>query len=249
MELHEEIESIEYDVFQGCSCLRNIYTPDIVAESYMYEDWGCDSLQSQFPHAGELEHALQTRFSGLPLHRLCYYQGSMKQNSSLKELGRNLFFGVDRYYPTLDKQDRFGMTPLHILCLSQQPNLQLCKDLVEKSRRNLFIRDNWEKPPGEYSIFNEAQGSEAVLCYLIGEGLSNRLQQFGLSSWTEKVKEAIQDLGKDNSCRTDKLTFLYRLLAKYEAMESTSLLEMALWSNQLQQEGKTGRSGLWKHSP
>ena len=49
---------------------------------------------------------------------------------NIKSLGSSLFRGVEPYYETGDKQDTFGMTPLHILSLSVMPNLPLIQDFV-----------------------------------------------------------------------------------------------------------------------
>jgi hypothetical protein len=235
VELHEDIESIAYDVFEDCSCLRNIYTPNVSEKSHIFEDWGCDSLQSQFSDWGDLEHALQNRFSGLPIHRLCYYQGYAPATATLKGLGSSLLFGVERYYPTLEKQDKFGMTPLHILSLSQRQNLQLCKEVVERSRRSLFKRDKWGNTPVEYLFFNPSPGSAAVICYFVGVMLIERLERLGFEPWKIEVQKAIQVLAQDLSEdeRMEQVISVHSTLAKYETMEATSLLEMALWKIQI----------------
>ena len=76
----------------------------------------CYKLYEQFPNDDGLEQALQNRFKGLPLHRLCYFQANKPRNVTVRRLGdTNLFRGVEPYYETGDKQDTFGMTPLHIL--------------------------------------------------------------------------------------------------------------------------------------
>jgi hypothetical protein len=240
VELHEEIEFIAFDAFEGCISLVNIYFPNMSDTAEIdFKTWGCDSLNTEF--GNNLEYILQTRFEGLPLHRLCYYQGHNDEDKdsdapdSLTKLGRSLFYGAERYYPTLKMQDKFGMTALHILSMSTKPNLELCKELVERAPENLVTLDKWGNVPSDNMLFNMSPGSSEVLVYLCSKFQEQGMYRLGLEKWKDDLRKEVQVLG-GNLLFSPRMRQSLRITLKtelYVIKEFTSLLELALWKGKM----------------
>eukprot|EP00980_Cylindrotheca_fusiformis_P004183 scaffold910_cov64-Cylindrotheca_fusiformis.AAC.2 len=71
----------------------------------------------------DLNHRLNHRFDNSPLNKLCYYQSYQSPKDAMAQL-RSL---MEEYLPlaATTQVDEFGMTPLHVLSLSQTFNLDM----------------------------------------------------------------------------------------------------------------------------
>jgi hypothetical protein len=145
----------------------------------------------------DLVGKLQHRFDALPLHSLCYYQSYY----SLKEVMENLRQSVDADPAAGNKVDAFGMTPFHILALSQTPNLSLFQALLKVYKVDIICRrDKFGSTPIDYLCLNHTFDSAMVIHSLVQTlVIDNRLQWLGLFKW------------------------------KGAMVQSMSLLELALW--------------------
>lgn len=192
----------------------------------------CNKLYEQFPNDHCLEQSLQNRFKGLPIHRLCYFQASKPQVKNIKSLGSSLFRGVEPYYETGDKQDTFGMTPLHILSLSVMPNLPLIRDFVEKFPDTPRTKDRWGRQPIFYALLSHSSAdSIEALKFLLRSTVSKELKSLGLEKWRADIISSIEEFrqGMDLGEKFNQLPEVIERLHHYELMEWSSLLELALW--------------------
>ena len=78
----------------------------------VYED-----LEEHHRVLADLVEALKHRFDGLPIHELCYYHSNKSTNETVQRFKHEAV--ID------EKVDEFGMTPFHLLALSQTPSILL----------------------------------------------------------------------------------------------------------------------------
>jgi hypothetical protein len=149
-EMSEIIDAIDTGAFVTCWKLRNVAIPSDaeIGEGPFKE---CRDLIQIFPIEKECIHALKHRFDELPIHKLCYYQTYHPLKNSLQWLEQEL--ASDAVY---QRQDCLGMTPLHILALSKQPNIELIQAIVRKSPTDLITKDKWGDYPIDYACWIDA---------------------------------------------------------------------------------------------
>jgi hypothetical protein len=166
---------------------------------------------------------LQHRFDSLPVHRLCYYQSYYP----LMETIQNLRKSIDTDPSAVRKVDYFGMTPFHILALSQTPNLSLFQALLKVYKVDIICtRDKFGSTPMDYLCLNHTPDASGVFKSLIVQ----RIQWLGLGQWKVDMLVALNEiLAVDWSSRRREIGILYFYLATYERLEAISLLELALW--------------------
>jgi hypothetical protein len=171
---------------------------------------------------------LQHRFDDLPVHRLCYYQSYYPLMEAMEKLRQSM--DVD---PAAgNKVDAFGMTPFHILALSQTPNLSLFQALM--TTYNVDIVHTKETfggwTPIDYLCMNHIPDSATVIQSLLQTIFAERARWLGLALWKTGMLASIDDaLATEFSSRMSAVRMLCFKLATYERLESVSLLELALW--------------------
>jgi hypothetical protein len=139
VELGEGLRRIEKRAFAKCQALRNIAIPSSVEYTGHDAFQGCGKLLSLLPKNCDvsfLHSILKTRFSELPIHRICYYHGHSDQETAmtlLDEVSGNGTF------------DCFGMSPYHILALSTVPNAKLLHAM--RAKYNEPSHDKWKNTP------------------------------------------------------------------------------------------------------
>jgi hypothetical protein len=126
----------DFDDFEETSsiyCCRSLVNLVMPSE----QDYGQPDDVGQFMEGLKLRHVassfpdlvakLQHQFDDLPVHMLCYYQSYHPSTAARENLRQSM--DVD---PGAGKKiDAFGMTPFHILALSQTPNLSLFQELTK----------------------------------------------------------------------------------------------------------------------
>ncbi|CAJ1961357.1 unnamed protein product [Cylindrotheca closterium] len=251
----EELETIELPVgilsigkrcfFDACS-LVNIIIPSTVDciedELFVY----AHEIRAAFPHisndddAGRLAededyeedydetntdfvNAMMTRFDDLPLHTMCYYHTYYPIEKTINDI-RNEVQDCDRV-------DVFKFTPVHVLALSSEPNVQLFKELARCSAPSMFTAmDKWGMRPIEYLFKSRMPGAKASADFLIQYTVVDRSQWLGLDRWRTDIANLVDLLDlSDHSTQDGPTLRLYGLLEKLELVESTSLVETALW--------------------
>eukprot|EP00980_Cylindrotheca_fusiformis_P013710 scaffold3525_cov128-Cylindrotheca_fusiformis.AAC.1 len=244
------VDSIAANAFTKCSSLISIELPE--ERLFNIDLFGCLSLVSVvgpisvvFPdreHREEffqksklgslvddeagLIHRLKHRFDNSPLNKLCYYQSyhssddAMARVHSLMEGGSPL--------ATITEVDEFGMTPLHLLSLSQTPNLDMLLAVMDSGKLGHMVH-NWNSlgfTPMDYLCLNRMSNSSEV----IRRVLQIRFYQVlgGLDKfWKSAVLQAIDEiLAGDWSLRKSEIG---RVVRKFERKEIRSLLQLCLW--------------------
>jgi hypothetical protein len=236
--------SIGAAVFHGCDSLRNIFMEphvrtvpdlDIFASSDPGLDSPPNSLQQIFPrdddnHATLLE-GLRKRFDDLPIHKTCYYQAHSPTEGIRAVLQRAL----QRERGTTESVDVFGMTPFHLLALSTKPDSSLFATLLERYPVSFACQeDMWGYTPMDYLVWNRTtikQGHSMHRLFKLTV-VDRGLRCSYLQRWKNEIEGKTKFLLKKlrNNPRQRKLFGrIYATLDKYEKMEATSLMELALW--------------------
>jgi hypothetical protein len=238
LELPEGLETLhftkDFDLDEPsiyeCRSLVNLVIPSEEQRIRQFED---DELMENLKlgtvvnNLDDLVSELKHRFDGLPVHRLCYYQSYYPLTEALENLREVM------YYDTSDanKLDSFGMTPFHILALSQTPNLHLFQELQEVYKVDIIrTRDKFGSTPLDYLCLNHTSDSSKVIQSLLQTIISQRIQWLGLARWKSDILAAMDEaLAVEWSSRRREIGLLYFKLVTYERLESLSMLELALW--------------------
>jgi hypothetical protein len=245
LELPEGLETMhvdgEYDRYNDiridssiycCISLVNLVIPSEQSEQrFLQLDHGDEIMQGlKLRHVArnfdDLVSKLQHRFDNLPAHRLCYYQSYYP----LMEAMENLRQSMDADPAACTNVDAFGMTPLHILALSQTPNLSLFQALMKVYKVDIIrIRDKFGSTPIDYLCVNQTPASALVIRSLLPTIFAERVRWLGLVRWKSDMVASIDEaLAVEWASRSREIRLLYFKLATYERLESVSLLELAL---------------------
>jgi hypothetical protein len=173
VELPKGLRKIGNRAFETCERLVNVEMPSSVTKIGEKAFERCDR-RLQLCLGVNIE-ALDSRFRGLPIHKICYFQAQYTQSAKLKRLekaivsdaggstriGRRggLFACCMRNqaweqpnemtsYGTFT--DPFGMTPLHILVLSARPSVKFCEMLLTNYPSNIVQTDKYGRSPMDY---------------------------------------------------------------------------------------------------
>jgi hypothetical protein len=219
----------------GCPSLMNLVIPpeqhfaqlDDDDDEFM-EGFKLGTAASNFD---DLVGKLQHRFDTLPVHRLCYYQSYYTLTEAMVNLQQNM----DADPSAGIKVDSFGMTPFHVLALSQTPNLSLLAMLAVYQVNIICKRDKFGSTPIDYLCLNHTHEATTAIQSLLPTILGNRLHWLGLvQSQSDEMLTLMNDaLLGEGSSRRRAVGLLSFKLATYERLESTSLLELALWKGKI----------------
>eukprot|EP00980_Cylindrotheca_fusiformis_P015045 scaffold4150_cov117-Cylindrotheca_fusiformis.AAC.11 len=232
VELSQGLQVIEQQAFQSCTSLVNIALPSSMQSTAENAFEGCDKLRSLFPQAELLAKRLRHRFDGLPIHRLCYeLKGTAEDKSTvLQELV------APDALPT--QVDCFGMTVFHILSLSTKNSFGLLLyswQLVSANVTLVDETDSWGNCPMDYLCRKIDPVVIASIRNIIKVTTQRRVQQLGLTEWQVAVASNCEILieGDDVARRRRRVYDFYLQLLRYERLEALSLLELALWSQKI----------------
>jgi hypothetical protein len=229
-----ELRNIDRELrnIYGCESLVNlVMSPEKQFQQFdeYYDHQFMESLKlrhvaSNFP---DLVSKLQHRFDDLPVHRLCYYQSYHLLTQTMENLRRSM----DADPGTGTNVDAFGMTPFHILALSQTPNLSLFQILMKVYKVDIIrTRDKFESTPIDYLCMNQTPASALVIQSLLQTIIVQRLRWLGVAQWKSDMLAALDEaLATEFSSRRSAIGMLCFKLVTYERLESVSLLELALW--------------------
>eukprot|EP00980_Cylindrotheca_fusiformis_P015041 scaffold4150_cov117-Cylindrotheca_fusiformis.AAC.7 len=232
VELYHGLQIIEQQAFQSCTSLVNIALPSSlqsISENTFEE---CDKLRSLLPHHDPLTKKLRRRFHGLPIHRLCY---ELRGEAETKSTVLQKLVAPDAL-PT--QVDCFGMTVFHILCVSKRESfdllLKLCQ-LVSAKVTLVDETDAWGNCPMDYLCRKKDRAAIASIRNIIKVTTQRRVEQLGLTEWQVAVSSDCQNLiDSDNGLtRRQRIHAFYLKLLRYERLETLSLLELALWSQKM----------------
>jgi hypothetical protein len=118
------------------------------------------------------------------VHRLCYYQSY----HLLTETMENLRQPMDADPSAGTKVDAFGMTPFHILALSQTPNRSLFQALMKVYKVDIIhTRDTFGSTPIDHLCVNHTPGSATVIRSLLPTIFAERVRWLGLVRWRVRI--------------------------------------------------------------
>eukprot|EP00980_Cylindrotheca_fusiformis_P011040 scaffold2535_cov126-Cylindrotheca_fusiformis.AAC.2 len=260
------VESIVLNALMGCNNLRSIEVPegilissvnhivddddemrlnglvnlaiptltedDVVVSGWLYNK---SMIGSVVRSEAGLLRKLKHRFDNSPLNKLCYYQSYHSSEDAMVKL-RSLLKD-DPLAAATCEVDEFRMTPLHILSLSQTPNLDMLQAVMKEQgdADHLILRsDSFGRTPLDYLCSNlmPKQG-EAIrkVLYTRFEYLLGGVKKNGL--WAKDKLQAMIDeaLVVKYLRRRRAIITLYLKLAKYERKTIFALLELRLWQN------------------
>lgn len=263
LELSEGLEIIGRYAFHECRLPRNISVPPTVTDVGSSVFLRCRNIRQQFLDEDDdiynnddiweegdskeinnsLTNSMKDRFVGLPIHKLCYFQFHHSMATTIKNLqGVNL---------EDDKVDAFGMTPFHILALSNEPNFYLFTNLIERcSLDTLSRKDVWGLTPLHYLCLNQAPDSISLIRHTVNKTIMNRLASLGLQRWKKEIVDRVEKIDRaDASTRVGQLCTIHFLIAKYERLEAMALLQEVFWKAKLTaidtKLSSTGRHECW----
>eukprot|EP00980_Cylindrotheca_fusiformis_P005692 scaffold1189_cov81-Cylindrotheca_fusiformis.AAC.3 len=224
IELPEEC-SFDIDL-SGCQSLVNLAGPMLTFRWDVHREqlFRRSKLGSLVDNKASLFHRLKHRFDNSPLNKLCYYQSYQSLDGAMVQLRSRM---DENPLAATNQTDEFGMTPLHILSLSQTPNLNVLLEVMNAGRKGHMARcrDSFGCTPVDYLCLNRMPNSNEVVRRLFEESYD---QVLGLDQfWKSAVLQTIDEtLAADWSSRQSEIG---RMVRKFERKEIISLLELCLW--------------------
>eukprot|EP00980_Cylindrotheca_fusiformis_P002741 scaffold636_cov64-Cylindrotheca_fusiformis.AAC.4 len=227
IELPEE-RSFNIDL-SGCLSLVSVVGPISIFfqdEEDREEFFQSSKLASLVDDEDDLIRKLNHRFDNSPLNKLCYYQAYQSLDVAMVQL-----HSLMEEHPPLaatTQVDEFGMTPLHVLSLSQTTNLDMLLAVMDAGKPGHMVRnrDSFGSTPMEYLCMNRMPGLNDVIRRLF----QTRFEQvLGLDQfWEVDMVQAIDEaLAVEWSLRKSEV--IGRVVRKFERKEILSLLELWLW--------------------
>ncbi|CAJ1945242.1 unnamed protein product [Cylindrotheca closterium] len=217
---------LEPRVFNKCDRLINISIPSSMESSVWASAFDeCGSLERGAGGSEYIVQRLMDRFANHPVHEACY-------NSSLPTLS-TMVASVAEY----ELVDNFGMTPFHIAVTA--PKLRGCilECLLNANTFPvLFESDENGKTMMDYLLMQTSAKSGDLIDMVLHKGVEKEMSGWGLPQWRSEVSGAIHeyfDRSEELFPRTT-LDSVGQTFAKYVKLESTSLLELALWNKRIQ---------------
>eukprot|EP00980_Cylindrotheca_fusiformis_P005836 scaffold1228_cov119-Cylindrotheca_fusiformis.AAC.3 len=216
----------------SCSSLVNLAIPTLRMEASLGGYLRNSKLGSVVDgDAALLSRKLKHRFDNSPLNKLCYYQSYHSSDGAMVKL-RSLM-EVDPL-AAASQIDEFGMTPLHVLSLSQTPNLNMLLLLMKGGNADHIIhgKDFFGKSPMDYLCLNRMPCSPSVIRTLLESRFSYVLDLN--RSFKSHLMQAVDEaLAADWSSRRREVVGVYFELANYERKEILTLVELYLWKVQI----------------
>jgi hypothetical protein len=126
-----KLQHIDEEVFHNCPILRFINIPTTIISIHHTAFDLCDALPinvtstSTSTSTHPLNWFQQQRFCHLPLHQLCY--------TNIHGLTKDELSSIESNDPRLIEQDRFGVTPLHIVCCNPQSSVEIIEEVYNKN--------------------------------------------------------------------------------------------------------------------
>lgn len=221
VELPKRLRKIEDQAFKSCEGLLNVEIPNSVTRlGDKAFEWCQIRLTLRF---GVNLERLERRFDGLPVHKVCYFQANYSEDAKIKRLrtaispastsstgGKlsGLFpscihkQAIERPHETTSYGnfvDPFGMTPLHLLCLSARPSSNVCQMLLTNCPSDVLHRDKYGNTPMDYICMANAPVS---LAKLVLNAHKTFFPEEPSSSWEYIVTRA-------NSCNAGVLVLFF----------------------------------------
>eukprot|EP00980_Cylindrotheca_fusiformis_P005838 scaffold1228_cov119-Cylindrotheca_fusiformis.AAC.5 len=216
----------------SCSSLVNFAIPRLTEASlggYLRNS----KIGSVVDSDADLDHKLKHRFDKAPLNKLCYYQSYYSSDDSMLRLHSLM---EDDPLAAVAQMDEFGMTPLHVLSLSQTPNLNMLLAVMKGCHLDHVIhcKDSFGSTPMDYLCLNRAPTSTQVIRSVLNSRFSYLLSLN--QSWSSELLQAVDEaLAVERSSRRRGIVAIYLKLAKYERQEVLAFVELYLWKMKIEE--------------
>jgi len=228
---------------QSCQSLINLYLPrnayvdfDSFVPNFVPSNIQLAEISTTW--AGIVQK-IEGRFDNRPLHKMCYlqsYHPILETNLKIQDILTS--------NPTAHEQvDTFGMTPLHILMLAENPVMELLRELPTCSTVESMIRtkDSFGSTPLDYRCKNAA-GREAIQTWL-RQVLQERLPFLGLDRWKKELLDEERGIliSNDAAAMSRQVGSVLNKLVQVEFQEVISMVEIFLWRIQLEENYDAGK--------
>eukprot|EP00980_Cylindrotheca_fusiformis_P021130 scaffold8114_cov126-Cylindrotheca_fusiformis.AAC.16 len=204
-------------------------------ESFFRE--GESNLGSVVDGYDNFVHTLNHRFDNAPMSKLCYYQSYYSLEDAMTKLSSLM---DDDPLAATTQVDAFGMTPLHVLCLSQTPNLSMLLAVISGGHQDhiIFGKDSFGFTPMDYLCWDKMPTSAEVIRRVLQMRFDELL---GLDRpWKSNMLQTLDEALAVNGWRRRGVAAIYLKLANYEREETLSfLLELCLWKIKICDEAGT----------
>jgi len=240
IEIGDGLNEIGPAVFGHCPNLINVAIPKTTKWFCEEELLGCSQLSDQY----RTMTVLQQRYSEMGIHELCYKQAHHPEPVSVKLLKKLLEQESNTtLLSATNYADKMGMTPFHILAISTRPNVSLFSELLTILPKTLLHSTNIHgHTPMQLLQDNHAFESAALVELILQVTVLEPSKSFGLEAWREVIESAMERASFDQlSSRGRRIHQIQKTYAKYERLESTSLLEEAIWKASLQTKKRSAR--------
>eukprot|EP00980_Cylindrotheca_fusiformis_P011870 scaffold2818_cov59-Cylindrotheca_fusiformis.AAC.5 len=211
----------------------------VVGRISMFYSWEVDRRQvfqktklgSLVDNEADLIRRLNHRFDNSPLNQLCYYQSYHSYEDEMAQLHRLM---EDDPLAATTQVDEFGMTPLHILSLSQTLNMDMLLAVMHAGRLDhiIFCKDSFGSTAMDYLCFNRMPTSTEVIRRVL-EARFAQLLGLDRSLKSKMLQATNKALKVDWPSRRREVVAIYLKLAKYERKEIFSLVELRLWKTKI----------------
>eukprot|EP00980_Cylindrotheca_fusiformis_P004779 scaffold1025_cov102-Cylindrotheca_fusiformis.AAC.6 len=193
---------------------------------------GCDDVVRY----NDLVRRLQHRFDDSPLNKLCYYHSYHSSEDAMLQAVRSLM--EEDPLVAASQVDTFGMTPLHILSLSQAPNLAMLLAVMNGGHLDHVDhgRDSFGSTPIDYLCLNRTPNAVQVIRRVLMTRFDHLLDLD--RTWKSDMLQAVDKaLAVDFSSRRREIVSICLKLGKYERKEILSLVELCLWKMKIDEVG------------
>jgi hypothetical protein len=187
----------------------------------------CTDLIQVFGTVEAIINALRSRFDGLLIHYMCYYQSyhpmalqDFIHSTNRSSIQRRVLRSESDLIESGKQQDCLGMTPLHILACSTVHHIEIYRFMIGQYPETLIMEDAWGALPLLYAIWGSAPSEIVQLLVNSYQSLFPN-HQF---NWSRMV----ETLGRANA----PLAAIQNLLYVQHTLSSEQTID---WSNILRE--------------
>ncbi|KAL3940566.1 MAG: hypothetical protein SGBAC_004922 [Bacillariaceae sp.] len=211
--------------FEGCTLLEDFLDEEL--EDFEEDEDENDNEDDSI--SCHIATGLVNRFLLYPIHKLCYH--------SVTTRAVDFLLAVNQQNPSeMLATDTFSMTPFHVLCSSVEPRQDLFEILLEKYPcQMLRWKDENGKEAMDYLIANWTPKTAALLEMSAQGWMLDPLNQWGIKSRKLDMERQMQDI-MTATTKENRSILWYNICDTFELyakLESVSILEMALWRQQI----------------
>lgn len=218
--------------FQACPRLINLSIPITFDGMESLEPFqGCNVLGVDNASQKEILSKVQDRFQNLPIHKQCYHASTTDAADFDRQIQS---FGEEE--KKNNHKDAYGMTPFHIVATSAKLRTDLLQILLDGyNLETMGERDSNGETIMDYLLFHGSSKAIPLIQLVLQKVIVEQMITFGLSNWQSDVSSMVESLdwnqkyGERRSC-LDKVVGKVALYAK---LQTSSLVELALWKNSI----------------